>query len=165
MRRYETIVIVDPDISDENRGPLLEKICDLIPKQNGWLVSQDDWGVKKLAYEIKKKTRGHYIKFDFCGDGTLVDELERSFRIDDRVMKYMTVLLDKNADPEKIKEELAAAAASTEEEVAAEESTEAAATEDTEEAAVKSEEEVVQPSETSNETPEATNPETKEEEK
>jgi small subunit ribosomal protein S6 len=69
----------------------------------------DDWGTRKLAYEIKKKERGYYVRFDFCGTGAVVDEIERFFRIDDRVLKYMTVLLDKIADIEKIKEEVAAA--------------------------------------------------------
>jgi small subunit ribosomal protein S6 len=57
-----------------------------------------------MAYEIKKKLRGHYTRLDFCGNGDLVDEIERTFRIDDRVMKYMTVLLEKDADVDAIKE-------------------------------------------------------------
>ncbi|MDL1967554.1 MAG: 30S ribosomal protein S6, partial [Deltaproteobacteria bacterium] len=62
-----------------------------------------------LAYEIKKKSRGYYVRLDYCGTGKLVDEMERFFRIDDRVMKYMTVLLDKYADIELLKEEMAKA--------------------------------------------------------
>ena len=66
----------------------------------------DEWGNKRLAYEIKKKTRGFYIRIDYCGTGTLVDEMERLLRIDDRVLKYLTVLLKKNVDLESIKEEI-----------------------------------------------------------
>ena len=108
MRRYETIFIVDPDISDEERAPLFEKITELIPQQDGLLVEFDEWGTKKLAYEIKKKIRGHYIRLDYCGTGPLVDEIERLFKIDERILKYMTVLLDKNIELDKIKEEIAA---------------------------------------------------------
>jgi len=108
MRRYETIFIVDPDISDEERAPLFEKITELIPQQDGLLVEFDEWGTKKLAYEIKKKIRGHYIRLDYCGTGPLVDEIERLFKIDERILKYMTILLDKNIELDKIKEEIAA---------------------------------------------------------
>lgn len=103
MRRYETIVIIDPDLSDDDRSVVMDRTKDLIPQFEGFLVAEDVWGNSKLAYEIKKKARGFYIRYDYCGSGALVDEMERSFRIDDRVMKYMTVLLEKDADVEQIK--------------------------------------------------------------
>ena len=109
MRRYETIIIVDPDLSTEEREPVLQRVADVVNQGDGYLALTDEWGSRKLAYEIKKKDRGYYIRFDFCGTGVVVDEMERFFRIDDRVMKYMTVLLDKNPDIEKIKEEVAEA--------------------------------------------------------
>jgi len=109
MRRYETIIIIDPDLSSEGREPVIERVKDVIAQQGGYLAFIDDWGTRKLAYEIKKKERGYYVRFDFCGTGAVVDEIERFFRIDDRVLKYMTVLLDKTAEIEKIKEEVAAA--------------------------------------------------------
>ena len=109
MRRYETIIIADPDLSAEQRDPLLQRVSDVVKEGNGYLALTDEWGARKLAYEIKKKNRGYYIRFDFCGTGAVVSEMERFFRIDDRVLKYMTVLLDKAADIEKIKEEIATA--------------------------------------------------------
>ena len=109
MRHYETIIILDPDLSAEKREPVLKRVQDVIEQQDGYLAFLDDWGSRKLAYEIKKKERGYYVRFDFCGTGAVVDEIERFFRIDDRVLKYMTVLLDKMVDIEKIKEEVAAA--------------------------------------------------------
>jgi small subunit ribosomal protein S6 len=109
MRRYETIIIADPDLSAEQRDPLLQRVSDVVKEGNGYLALTDEWGARKLAYEIKKKNRGYYIRFDFCGTGAVVNEMERFFRIDDRVLKYMTVLLDKAADIEKIKEEIATA--------------------------------------------------------
>ena len=107
MRRYETIVILDPDISEEERTPVFNRVSDTIAQGNGLLVELDEWGNRKLAYEIKKKPRGHYTRIDFCGSGSIVDEIERFFRIDDRVMKYLTVLLDENADVDQIKEDIA----------------------------------------------------------
>lgn len=110
MQRYETIFIIDPDLGPEEREPLFEKLRALMDQMNGFLVGLEQWGVKKLAYEIKKKIRGYYIRLDYCGSGGLVNEMERVFQIDDRVLKYMTVLLDKTPDVEHIKEEIANAA-------------------------------------------------------
>ncbi|MFH2220424.1 MAG: 30S ribosomal protein S6 [Pseudomonadota bacterium] len=107
MRRYETIFIVDPDLSDEDRTPLFSRLDELIPQQGGFLVMRDEWGLKRLAYEIKKKPRGYYVLLDYCGTGAVVDEMERFFRIDDRVLKYMTVLLDEKVDIDSVKEEMA----------------------------------------------------------
>jgi len=109
MRRYETIFIADNDLSEEDRSPIFEKLKDLIQQHNGLLVMVEEWGSKKLAYEIKKKARGYYVRLDYCGSGVLVNEIERFFRIDDRILKYMTVLLDKDVDIEAVKEEIAKA--------------------------------------------------------
>ena len=106
---YETITIIDPDLSDEDRTQVLERTTNLIPKEGGFLIMLDEWGNRKLAYEIKKKVRGYYVRIDYCGMGPLVDEMERFFRIDDKVLKFMTVLLEKDADAESIKEEMARA--------------------------------------------------------
>jgi len=119
MRRYETIVIVNPDAGEEQREPVFDRIRELIPQQNGILVKIDNWGTKKLAYEIKKKVRGFYARIDYCGSGPLVDEIERFFRIDDRVLKFMTVMQAENVDPERIQEEIARAAAQAEQASAA----------------------------------------------
>lgn len=114
MRRYETILITDPDMGEDARKALTDRIGELMAAEGGSLIKQDDWGIRKLAYEIRKKPRGFYTLFDFCGQGALVDEMERQFRIDDRVLKYMTVLLDKEADLESIKVEMAAAESANE---------------------------------------------------
>ena len=134
MKRYETIVIIDPDLSKEAEAPIFERLNDLIPQYKGFLIETDDWGTKKLAYDIKKKNRGHYVRFDFCGDGALIQEMERFFRIDDKVMKFMTVLLDEMADLDVIKADLAEKAAAAEQaataaQAAAEMAEEAAETE------------------------------------
>lgn len=117
MRKYETIVIIDPDLAKEDRDLIFEKLYGLIPQTGGFLIMLDDWGPKKLAYEIKKKTRGYYVRFEYCGTGALVDEMERLFRIDERILKYMTVLLEKDVDVESVKEEMAKAAAAQEEQL------------------------------------------------
>jgi small subunit ribosomal protein S6 len=120
MRRYETFVIIDPDLSQDQREPLISKVEELITQMDGFLILTDDWGERKLAYNIKKKGRGYYVRFDYCGLAPLVNEIERFFRIEDRALKYMTVLLSEDPDLEKIKEEKAAAEKTAAEKAAAE---------------------------------------------
>jgi small subunit ribosomal protein S6 len=108
MTRYETIAIIDPDLTEEGREPVLARVNQLVDQEKGYFIRTDEWGIKKLAYEIKKKPRGYYVAFDYCGNGAIVDEIERFFRIDDRVMKYMTVVQEKDADIDIIKAALAA---------------------------------------------------------
>lgn len=158
MRRYETIVIVDPDLGEEQRGVVFDRIRELIPQKGGLLVEFDEWGSRKLAYEIKKKQRGYYLRIDYCGGGDLVSEMERQFRIDDRVMKYMTILLDTEADMERIQEAMTLAEQEAE---AAATATEAAASPEAPTEAIAE----VAPVETEPETtPESTESEAKKEE-
>ncbi|MBW2109258.1 MAG: 30S ribosomal protein S6, partial [Deltaproteobacteria bacterium] len=103
------IVIVHPSLSQEDRQPFLEKMTSLVSEPEGLLLKLDEWGQKKLAYEIKKQTRGYYVLLEYCGDGALVKELERNLRLDDRALKYMTVCIDKDADVDRLKAELEAA--------------------------------------------------------
>lgn len=115
MRRYETIFIAHPSLSQEERQPLFDKLANLISDAQGLLVKFDEWGQKRLAYEINKETRGYYVLMDFCGDGSLVNELERNLRLDDRALKYMTVCIAKEVDEEQVKVEIEAAKAADEE--------------------------------------------------
>ena len=106
MRMYETIFIADPDLQDEVRNTLFDKFKGILVQEGGILANFDDWGNKKLAYEIAKKSRGHYICMTYGGTGALVTELERNFRLDDKIMKYMTILLEKDIDPEVLKQQI-----------------------------------------------------------
>lgn len=121
MKRYETIVILDPDLSEDQRQPVFDRIGEIIPQQGGQLMKVEDWGARKLAYQIKKKPRGYYTLFDFCGAGPLVSEMERFLRIDDRVMKYMTVLTDPAVDIEALAQETSEAETEVEAPAAGEE--------------------------------------------
>ena len=120
MRRYETIFILDPDLTEDDRKGTLDRLKEIIQEQQGVFLQEDLWGIKKLAYDIRKKPRGYYARYDYCGLGPVVDELERFCKIDDRVMKFLTVQLDPEADVEKIQAEISAAAAASEAETIAE---------------------------------------------
>ncbi len=107
MRRYETIFILDPDLPEDGRGAVIDRIREIVSQEGGFPVAVEEWGAQKLAYEIKRKPRGFYLRLDYCGGGAVVSELERASRIDDRVMKFMTVLLEEDVDEAAIKAEMA----------------------------------------------------------
>ena len=93
MRKYETIFILDPDLEEEQSQSLIEKVKGIITQTNGEILKVEDWGKRKLAYEVKKKSKGHYILIHFSGSPTLLSELERNFRVMDAVIKYQSVRL------------------------------------------------------------------------
>jgi len=106
MRKYETVFISDPDLQDQTRSDLFDKIRSIIAKENGILLDFDEWGNKKLAYEIRKKSRGHYACVTYGGTGDLIKELERNFRLSDDVMKFMTILLSDDVTVEQLEKEV-----------------------------------------------------------
>ena len=93
MRKYETIFILDPDLEDEQALSVIEKVKGIITQTKGEILKVEDWGKRKLAYEVKKKPRGHYILIHFLGSPALLSELERNFRVIDAVIKYQSVRL------------------------------------------------------------------------
>ena len=95
LRKYETIYIAKPDLAEEELKALTEKVQEVIAGQNGDLKRLEDWGVRKLAYVIKKSPRGRYVYLRYDGVETLVAELERRLRLDDRILRYLTVKIEK----------------------------------------------------------------------
>jgi small subunit ribosomal protein S6 len=98
MRRYETIFILDPDLEDELAQSTIEKAKGIITQANGEIIKVEDWGKRKLAYEVKKKTKGHYILIHFSGSPALLSELERNFRVMDAVIKFQSVRLNEQQE-------------------------------------------------------------------
>ncbi len=104
--------IVDPDTPLERIGKLNEAVGKLIEKEGGTVVRMDDIGQRTLAYPIKKKTEGHYVLFEIDGSGQEIMELERRMRVNDMIMRYITVRVDedrKKADKLRAKREKRAA--------------------------------------------------------
>ena len=131
-RTYEVMYIVDPETPADKLTKLNTAVGNLIEKEGGTVVRMDDGGKRTLAYPIKKKTEGFYILFEIQGSGQEIAELERRMRVNDMIIRYITVRVDedrKKADKMRTKRETRAAKRSkfrpTEE--AAEMSTEAAA--------------------------------------
>jgi small subunit ribosomal protein S6 len=95
MRMYETIFIVQPDLGEEETKGLIAKVQEVISSMKGDFKRLEDWGARKLAYPINKFTRGRYYFLRFDGDAPLIAELERRLRLDDKVLRYQSVKLEK----------------------------------------------------------------------
>ena len=93
-RTYEVMYIVDPDTADEKIGKLNEAVDSLIKKQGGNVVRMDDIGRKRMAYQIQKKQEGYYVLFEIEGSGQEIAELERRMRVNDMIIRYITVRVD-----------------------------------------------------------------------
>jgi small subunit ribosomal protein S6 len=91
MRRYETIFILRPSAGEEEINRIVGSTTQIILDEKGSIIELNKWGMKKLAYLIKKESLGYYIFCDFAGTPDAVAEIERKFRIDDLVLKYMTI--------------------------------------------------------------------------
>lgn len=93
MRRYETTYILRPNLGEEQFSEIIERTNKIVNGDGGAIINLERWGTKRLAFEIKKESFGHYIYFDFAALGSTVHEMERIFRIDDRVLRFLTVKL------------------------------------------------------------------------
>lgn len=96
MRKYETIYIVQPDLGEDDIKALSEKVQEVITGMKGNCLRLEDWGTRRLAYPIKKQFRGRYFYLNSEGDSALIAELERRLRLDDKVIRYQSVKLDKD---------------------------------------------------------------------
>ena len=93
MNKYESIVIINPNVDEEGIKALISKFSDLI-NNDGKVEKVDELGKRKLAYEVKKFEEGFYVVFYFEANPDLITELERNYRITDEVIKFMTVKLE-----------------------------------------------------------------------
>ena len=111
-RTYEVMYIIDPESSADKIEKLNEAVGKLIEKEGGEVARMDDIGIRNLAYPIQKKTQGHYVLFEINGTGQEIMELERRMRVNDMVLRYITVRVDedrKKADKIHAKREARAA--------------------------------------------------------
>ena len=95
--KYETVFILTPDLSDAQTKEAVEKFSKVLTDNGATIVNTEDWGLRKLAYPIQKKSTGFYTLIEFDGDPTLVKKLETAFRRDERVVRFLVFRLDKYA--------------------------------------------------------------------
>ncbi|MCF8039398.1 MAG: 30S ribosomal protein S6 [Desulfohalobiaceae bacterium] len=99
QRKFETLLLFSPDLTAENRQQILDVLEGLVRDNSGQMVEVDDWGMRDLAYPVKKHTRGRYVRLEYGLNGTLVSELERRIRITDGILKFITVRLADTFQP------------------------------------------------------------------
>jgi small subunit ribosomal protein S6 len=124
MRHYEITCILRPSLGETMFTEVIERTCAIVTAEGGSIIDLDRWGIKKLAYLIKKESQGYYFCLNCAATQSAVLEMERIFRIDDRVLRYLTIKLADEIDEagiEQVKEEIAAAAAAKAAEAAEEE--------------------------------------------
>ena len=106
VREYETVYILKPDV-EGIAAKVAEKVTKAIDREKGTLLGIEEWGKKKLSYDILKNNRGVIVQIGYCGGGNLVNEVERELRLDDQVMRHFTLKLSDSVDAEKRKAEYA----------------------------------------------------------
>ena len=97
MNQYETVFILTPVLSDVQMKEAVEKFKGILAAEGAEIINEENWGMKKLAYPIEKKSTGFYQLLEFKAEPTVIDKLELNFRRDERVIRYITVKLDKYA--------------------------------------------------------------------
>jgi small subunit ribosomal protein S6 len=98
MRTYETIFIVHPEVAGDAYAAAVEKFKGVLTDQGAQILKVDEWGTRKLAYPVKKQTRGTYVVVAYEANPEVIAEFERRMRIDDAIMKFQTVYLEKGLE-------------------------------------------------------------------
>ena len=102
MRHYETLFIVKPDLNEEDTTATVEKFSGILTSGGAAMGKVDLWGRRRMAYEVKKFSKGYFVLFDYGSDPAAVAEMERNFKIDERVIRFLTVKKGDLYDPEAI---------------------------------------------------------------
>ena len=100
MTKYETAILFDPELPEDRRQEFLSKIGGIVASFEGEVLKQDDWGIRKLAYPIRKKQNAYYVFLVYSGRRGVVEEVERNIKIFDSVMRHMTSRVDYEVKPD-----------------------------------------------------------------
>ena len=93
MRKFETLLLLSPEISSDVRTSILDGLKGVIEREGGKMLAEDVWGMRDLAYPVKKQMRGFYVRLEYAAPGALIAELERNIRIAEGIFKFVTVKL------------------------------------------------------------------------
>lgn len=96
VNNYETLLLLSPELAEDGRNEIIENLSGIVEKGDGKVAEVDDWGIRTLAYPVRKQTRGYYVRLVYDAPGELVAELERNIRISDDIYKFVTVRLADN---------------------------------------------------------------------
>ena len=93
MRKFETLLLLSPELSADNREGIINALTAIIEREKGVMVEVDNWGMRDLAYPVRKLMRGYYVRLVYNAPAELIAELERIVRITDGIFKFVTVKL------------------------------------------------------------------------
>lgn len=97
LNRYETVFIKTPVLSEAQAKETVAKVRDFLQDEGAKIIHEENWGLKKLAYPIQKKTTGYYHLIEFEAEGELINKLEVQYKRDERILRFLTVKMDKHA--------------------------------------------------------------------
>ena len=97
LNHYETVFIATPVLSENQMKEAVQKFKKVITENTGEIVHEENWGLRKLAYPIQKKSTGFYYLIEFTGSGDLIEKLEIQYRRDERIIRFLTFRMDKFA--------------------------------------------------------------------
>ena len=97
MQQYEIVIVLTPLLSEDVAKEAIAKYSKVLKDGGAEIIAEDNWGLKKLAYPIQKKTTGYYHLTEFKAPGDLINKLEVELRRDERVLRFLTIALDKHA--------------------------------------------------------------------
>ncbi len=101
MELYESLFIIRPSLTDEDTTALIDKMKGVAEKSGASMMRAENWGRKRLAYEVKRERKGTYAFFYFKGPGPVIAELERAYRLEDSIIKFLTVRLEEEPTPQR----------------------------------------------------------------
>jgi small subunit ribosomal protein S6 len=108
VRRYETIFILRPDLGENQIKQSLKRVEDIVANGGGDLIETDEWGIRDLAYRIKRERRGYYVRLDYVAGGPVMNEVERNLKLMDESLRHLSVMVEEDADPVKLRGEVEA---------------------------------------------------------
>lgn len=97
MNQYETVIVLTPLLSEEAAKEVITKFTSIIKDNGAEIIAEDNWGLRKLAYPIEKKANGFFHLTEYKAEGTVIGKLELELKRDERVMRFLTVKLDRHA--------------------------------------------------------------------
>ena len=103
MPSYETTIITKPQASEEQVNSLKAKVESVISAHSGQVANFEDWGTRKLSYEIQRENRGRYIYFGYTANSDTVAELERNLRLNENVLRFLSIQVDEEENLEELK--------------------------------------------------------------
>ena len=108
MRRYETIFILRPDQGESQIKDTIRRFEGFVTQGGGELIETDEWGSRELAYRIRGERRGYYVRLDYVSEGAVMNEVERNLKLMDESLRHLSVMVEDDADPVKLRGEIEA---------------------------------------------------------